>query len=102
MYCDPPYYKASCKTSGTHYQNEITHEDHVAFLAQAKALCCKVMISGYPSELYDTELKDWYRVEKEKYVTSAGCKNKIADGNAPKATEVLWMNYNPKKDLFNE
>lgn len=101
MYCDPPYYKPSCKTSGTHYRDEFTHDKHVAFLAQAKDLCCKVMISGYPSELYDTELKDWYRVEKGKFTSSAAGKNKVADGKAPKATEVLWMNYNPKNDLFN-
>jgi DNA adenine methylase len=40
-----------------------------------------VVLSGYPSELYDDALHDWRRVEREA----------LADG-AAKRVEVLWLN----------
>jgi site-specific DNA-adenine methylase len=67
--------------------------------------CClnaqgKVLISGYPSELYENALTGWERVEKQVYVSSASCKNKIAGSEMAKSTEVLWRNYKDESKLF--
>ena len=49
------------------------------------------MLSGYPSELYDTALDDWRRVERKA----------LADG-ASERTEVLWINQRCAKLLDGE
>ncbi len=54
---------------------------HVELLAQLRALVGMVILSGYPSEIYDDTLTDWRRVT---------CKAH-ADG-ARERTEVLWLN----------
>ncbi|MCC6172099.1 MAG: DNA adenine methylase [Gammaproteobacteria bacterium] len=87
FYVDPPYLPEtrssltgrSRKTHG--YTHELNRQDHVRLLAALKRLKGMVVLSGYPSELYDSRLKHWDRVE-----TIA-----LADGARPR-TEVLWLN----------
>lgn len=40
-----------------------------------------VVLSGYPSPMYDAALPEWHRIEREA----------LADGARPR-TEVLWIN----------
>jgi DNA adenine methylase len=65
----------------------MSEADHIRLLADAKATQAKVMISGYPSELYDLALTVWR-------VVDIAVKNH-APGGAEKRTmtERLWMNY---------
>lgn len=79
-YLDPPYVPAT-RDGGHDYRFELSDDDHVALLAQAMAVKGYVVISGYPSEMYDDSLVGWRRV------TCAA----MADGARPR-TEVLWMN----------
>lgn len=87
-YCDPPYVHStrSGKVRGTEsrksYRHELTDDQHRQFAAMVRSLRGMVVISGYPSELYDGELfPDWLRVERRAH----------ADG-ARERTEVLWLN----------
>jgi len=84
IYCDPPYLMAT-RTSGHRHQYKFdyTLEDHLEFLAFVKALPpnVMVMISGYPSELYDEHLAGW-RTHQFQAMTRGGVR-----------TEMLWMNY---------
>ena len=41
-----------------------------------------VILSGYPSEMYDRELKGWSRTTRKSY-----------NQNADQRTEVLWCNF---------
>lgn len=41
-----------------------------------------VILSGYPSELYDRELKNWHRITRNSY-----------NQNSDPRTEVLWCNF---------
>lgn len=87
-YLDPPYLPATrsdkSRKSGAAYHayaHEMTVEDHGEMLDAVTRLAGAVVISGYPSEQYDSALAGWHRV------TCAA----LAAG-ALKRTEVLWIN----------
>ncbi len=81
-YVDPPYQTDTRSDGRPDYAHEMTDAQHAELLHFLRALEGKVILSGYPSELYDTALADWHRVERKA----------LADG-AKERTEVLWMNY---------
>lgn len=81
-YVDPPYVSSS-RDSGSDYKFEMTDQDHINLAAQLFELSGMIMVSGYPSELYDELYKGWRREEK----------SALADG-AAKRTEVLWFSPN--------
>lgn len=86
-YVDPPYLPSTRARSnrrtdnGGVYRHELSHEQHLELLAFLMELEGMVVLSGYPSEIYDTELEGWMRVERPA----------LKDGGLP-ATEVLWLN----------
>lgn len=86
-YVDPPYLPETRAPSGKKwqrhrmYRHEIDVDGHRRLLAFLQTLKGYVVLSGYPSALYDAALKDWYRVERQA----------LADGARPR-TEVLWIN----------
>ena len=81
LYLDPPYVMATRK-GGALYKFEWTDEQHQSMLAAVQHLPCRVVISGYWSEMYAEALKDW-RAISFWAVTRSG---KMAE-------EWLWMNY---------
>jgi len=86
FYLDPPYVPDT-RSSPEVYQHEMTVEQHKALLRTIKLCAGKVMISGYPHELYDTELKNWTRHTFDLPNNAAGGETK------QRKTEVLWCNY---------
>ena len=52
---DPPCLQAS-RRSERRYRHDFDDAAHVALLTLPKSLDCQVMISGYPSRLYQTHL----------------------------------------------
>lgn len=78
VYLDPPY---NVKQK-VHY-NGIDHEK---FLQTCKELPCWVFISGYSSDLYETELADWGRDTKKRSSTGKICTN----NKKPLVEEALW------------
>lgn len=82
IYADPPYLP-STRTSRHAYRHELTEAQHRQLLALLKGLPANVavMISGYPSALYDAELEGWRTVTFQA-MTRGGPR-----------TEQLWMNY---------
>ncbi len=80
-YVDPPYVFATRADLSKDYAHELTDDDHCALLVFLRGLTGMVVLSGYPSDIYDEALHDWCRVEREAF----------ADG-AAKRTEVLWIN----------
>ncbi len=85
-YVDPPYVAAT-RDPGTDYAHEMSDADHADLLECLKHLSGHVVLSGYPSEVYDNTLQGWHRVEKKA----------LADG-ARERTEVLWMNFTPTEE----
>lgn len=88
-YFDPPYVRSARRSSRDMYECEWTDQNHLHFLHHVRTVRGMVMISGYPSELYERALSDWRRVEFQA-MTRRGL-----------ATEVLWMNYPEPKILHD-
>lgn len=81
VYCDPPYV-LSTRGGREYYEHEMTDADHARLLAVLKSLPCPVLLSGYPSPLYEAALTGWEREEFE-----------VMTRGHTWATEVLWFNY---------
>ena len=85
IYADPPYVLASRSHHATRYRHDYTDEDHRELLAVLDALPASVMISGYPSSLYDSVLHPpRWRLLTYQAMTRGGPR-----------TECLWMNFAP-------
>lgn len=80
-YVDPPYVFATRADLSKDYAHEMSDADHSEMLGVLLALKGSVVVSGYPSPLYDDALRGWKRVERKA----------LADG-ARERTEVLWLN----------
>ena len=80
IYCDPPYLHET-RRSARRYKHDYTNEDHVDLLHLLNNLPCNIILSGYPSELYDEHLHDWNKIELQ-----------VMSHSGPR-TEVIWHNY---------
>jgi len=90
-YVDPPYVFETRADLSKDYAHELTDDDHAELLVFLRGLAGMVVLSGYPSGLYDDALSDWVRVERKA----------LADGAAER-TEVLWINPHCARHLDNE
>lgn len=85
IYCDPPYVSTT-RVARDVYLHEMTDRNHRE-LAQVLHKCnAKVMLSGYPSELYDELYGKWRQVEFRVANHASRAKKK------PRVRECLWMN----------
>ena len=81
IYCDPPYLTQTRTSSQSKYRFDYTEQDHSELLVLLKSLPCHIILSGYPSSLYDGQLSDWNTLELQ-VMTRGGVR-----------TEKLWFNY---------
>lgn len=88
IYADPPYLLET--RGGKQYRCEMSEQDHVELLAELIKHKGKIILSGYPSELYDRELRGWQRIERKSY-----------NQNSDPRTEVLWCNFLAVPTLFD-
>jgi DNA adenine methylase len=86
FYLDPPYLHET-RTATEVYQFEMTEGDHRELLDRLPSVKGKVILSGYPSRLYDAALADWTRDTFDLPNNAAGGKSK------DRKTEVLWCNF---------
>jgi DNA adenine methylase len=80
VYSDPPYL-LSTRTSGRRYRFDYDEENHIVLIELLKQLPCQVMISGYPSALYDERLDGWRSLELQ-VMNQDGVR-----------TEKIWFNF---------
>ena len=86
LYVDPPYLGSTRSRSWDGYSNEMRSEvDHCALGAALNAARAAVVISGYPSDLYDRELYAGW----DRHTFTAGTGQGDGWGNL---TEVIWSN----------
>lgn len=87
FYLDPPYLPATRSAPSVYDHEMTTEEDHAHLLAVVWRCQGKVVLSGYPSPLYDDVLRDWRRVTFD-------LPNHAAGGPAKaRMTEACWLNY---------
>lgn len=82
IYADPPYLLEN-RTSAARYRHEYTVADHKRLLHCLMSLPenVSVILSGYPSQLYENTLTGW-RSREFQAMTRGGVR-----------TEKIWMNY---------
>lgn len=80
IYADPPYMLET--RGGKQYRFEMNEQDHLDLLTALRQHKGSVILSGYPHEMYDLELKGWSKLTKKSY-----------NQNADQRTEVLWCNF---------
>jgi DNA adenine methylase len=85
-YLDPPYL-GETRTADDVYSHEMSHPQHAELLDTIRQCRGRVMISGYPSTLYDAHLASWTRHEFILPNQAAGGKQKR------RMTEVVWCNF---------
>lgn len=88
FYLDPPYVHETRATTKD-YEFEMTRDQHMALLEAISGCQAKVLLSGYPNELYDQQLRSWQQVDIPIDNKASSAKQK------PKMIERLWMNYDP-------
>lgn len=94
IYADPPYVHSTrpsfiergWKSDG--YAHEMSDEQHLALIDALDASPAMVVLSGYPSDLYNDRLQHWRRVDRKAH----------SDGGRAR-TEVLWMNSRAAEQL---
>lgn len=79
VYCDPPYVQST--RGARRYKFDFTDADHAELVAVLRSAPAAVMLSGYPSALYDRLLSDWRSFEFQA-MTRAGVR-----------TEKVWCNF---------
>jgi len=84
VYCDPPYLHKT-RSSTRRYRFDYQEQDHVELLKILKGLSCSVILSGYPSTLYDEQLTGWNTIELQ-VMNQGGVR-----------TEKLWFNFTPDR-----
>jgi DNA adenine methylase len=88
IYCDPPYvHSTRDKNSRQVYHAEMSDVDHRLLAALLHSCKSKVVVSGYPSDLYEELYDDW-RVETFDIANHAA-----AGKEKERETECLWMNF---------
>lgn len=90
IYCDPPYvHSTRDANSRSVYGIEMSDEEHRLLARLLKRCKSKILLSGYPSDLYEELYGDWPLVTFDIANHSAGGKTKA------RQTECLWMNFPP-------
>ena len=84
IYSDPPYLMQT-RTSGRKYRFDYEETHHIELLTLLKSLPCNVILSGYPSALYDNLLGEWRSLELQ-VMNQGGVR-----------TEKLWFNFTPDR-----
>jgi DNA adenine methylase len=88
IYLDPPYV-ASTKNNRRYYRHEYSDDDHLCLLSLVNSLQCRVMISGYPSRMYEEALRGWHR------------RDLINVSHSGRRTERIWANFEFTADLHD-
>jgi DNA adenine methylase len=88
FYLDPPYMPET-RTAPKVYAHEMTTDQHRAMLEAVTHCKGKVILSGYPNDLYASKLRGWQCIEHK-------CANSAASGcRKRRMTEALWLNFAP-------
>lgn len=88
IYCDPPYVHAT-RSPGSRdvYAAELSDDDHLKLAALLSRCEARVVVSGYPSGLYDEAYRGWRVVTFDVPSHAAGGRAK------GRRTECLWLNF---------
>lgn len=88
FYCDPPYVHETRHQASRHvYGVEMTEDEHRKLADILRSCKGKVMLSGYPSDLYNELYPEWRTVAFDIANHAAGGRSKA------RKQETIWMNW---------
>lgn len=88
IYCDPPYvHETRHEGSRDLYGVEMSEEEHRELAAVLNTCKAKIILSGYPSPLYDELYTCWRTVKIDIANHAAGGRTKA------RKQEILWLNW---------
>jgi DNA adenine methylase len=88
LYCDPPYlHSTRNEHSRTIYACEMSEEDHRELAAVLNRCRSRIVVSGYPSDLYDELFPGWRVVRFDMPNHAAGGRSKA------RKQETIWLNW---------
>lgn len=91
VYCDPPYINSTHSYDNA-YEFNMTDDEHIELASTLNSLTCKVVVSGYNCELYQSLYGGWYNYEFESQVSRGAAR-----------TEAIWTNFeSPSLPLFSQ
>lgn len=98
IYADPPYLAETRRGRDRQRPADYLHdmglpEDHERLAEALHATPASVILSGYPSPLYEDLYGDWHRIDIPVRVHSS---NSVTAERGQR-TEVLWLNYEPAR-----
>ncbi len=85
-YCDPPYLHETRHSTNV-YGVEMTEDDHRQLAEVLQGCTSKIILSGYPSELYNEIYSFWRTVSFDLPNNAAGGRKK------KRKQETLWLNF---------
>ena len=88
IYADPPYVP-DLRRRARIYRHEYDHHDHLRLIHLLSRLRCKVIISGYQGDLYDSVLGNWNK------------RSFPAQSQGGRREEVVWFNYEFPRELHD-
>lgn len=91
MFVDPPYVHGARNLNQGSYRHEMTDEDHRELAATLRQVRGYVVVSGYPSDLYEEIFQGWPQFSRKAY----------ADKSAER-TEVVWLSPRTAEALERE
>lgn len=89
FYVDPPYLMSTRSKKSIMYPFEMTEEDHIKLAEVLHSRIGMVVLSGYPSQLYDELYSDWKTVLKSSTAQ-----------NGHGRVECLWLSPNIRTTMF--
>jgi DNA adenine methylase len=93
LYCDPPYLAEVCsartkRVAGDYAVEYASEAEHRALAQVLHATPATVVLSGYPSRLYEELYGGWWRMERSVHRPTSN----VSGGRGAVAVEVLWSN----------
>ncbi|MFJ4452642.1 DNA adenine methylase [Pseudomonas sp. NPDC089392] len=88
VYVDPPYVPETRRRAKV-YRCDYSEADHQRLVRCLATLPCKVMLSGYDCDLYNSELVGWRKVSFP------------AKTHVEVREETVWMNFDPPSRLHD-
>jgi DNA adenine methylase len=99
IYADPPYLQSTRRSDRTaeysDYRHELDDDGHERLAEVLNRTPAKVILSGYPSPVYDSLYAGWATVDRAVTVASSNAAT-VTRGSR---TERLWLNFDPPNQL---
>jgi DNA adenine methylase len=92
FYIDPPYVHSTRASATGKYSHEMSDDEHRKLAKILHKVKGKVVLSGYPCDLYDELYADWHRDNQKAFAFFAGQRE-----------EIVWANFEEENlSLFKD